>query len=76
MRTVTRALFISAKPASVARAFGREWIIGRRSALLIVLAVVTSGHDENVVVNPDHPDAALIDVRPEEPVALDRRLFG
>jgi RES domain-containing protein len=60
---------------SVAQAFGREWIIGRRSALLIVPSVVTSGRDENVVVNPDHPDAARIVVGPEASVALDRRLL-
>jgi hypothetical protein len=30
----------------------------------------------NVVVNPEHPDAARIAVGPETPVALDSRLFG
>ncbi len=30
----------------------------------------------NVVVNPDHPDAALISVGPETPAALDPRLSG
>jgi RES domain-containing protein len=61
---------------SIPQAFGRDWISGRRSALLIVPSVVTTGLDESVVVNPDHPDAARIAVGPEEPVALDRRLFG
>ena len=61
---------------SVAQAFGREWIQSRRSALLIVPSVVTAGRDTNVVVNPDHPDAARISVGPETPVVLDRRLFG
>lgn len=61
---------------SVAQAFGKAWSEGRRSALLIVPSVVTAGRDGNVVVNPDHPDAARIAVGPETPVALDPRLFG
>ena len=61
---------------SVAQAFGKAWIQERRSALLIVPSVVTAGRDANVVVNPDHPDAARISVGPETPVALDSRLFG
>lgn len=61
---------------AVAQAFGRDWIEGHRSALLFVPSVVTAGRDTNVVVNPDHPDAARISVGPETPVALDARLFG
>ena len=61
---------------SIAQTFGRTWIKERRSALLIVPSVVTAGRDGNVVVNPDHPDAARIAVGPETPVALDPRLFG
>jgi RES domain-containing protein len=61
---------------SVAQAFGREWLISRRSALLVVPSVVTGGRDTNVVVNPDHPDAARISVGPETALALDPRLFG
>jgi RES domain-containing protein len=61
---------------SVAQAFGKAWIQERRSALLLVPSVVTGGRDGNVVVNPDHPDAARISVGPEMPVSLDPRLFG
>ncbi len=61
---------------SIAQAFGRAWIEERRSALLLVPSVVTAGRDTNVVVNPEHPDAARIAVGPETAVALDRRLFG
>lgn len=60
----------------MAQAFGRAWIEERRSALLFVPSVVTAGRDTNVVVNPDHPDAARIAVGPEIAVALDPRLFG
>ena len=60
----------------VAQAFGRAWLEERRSALLLVPSIVTAGHDTNVVVNPEHPDATRIAVNPERPVALDPRLFG
>lgn len=61
---------------AVAQAFGTSWLRRRRSALLLVPSVVTAGRDVNVVVNPDHPDAARIAVGPETPVGLDPRLFG
>ena len=61
---------------SIAQARGREWLRSRRSAWLIVPAVVTAGRDANVVVNPEHVDAARISVGPETPVALDPRFFG
>ena len=60
------------RDTSVAQSFGRAWIESRRSALLFVPSVVTAAHDVNVVVNPDHPDAARISVGPETAVALDR----
>jgi RES domain-containing protein len=60
---------------SVAQAFGRDWILSQRSALLFVPSIVTAGRDMNVVVNPSHPDAAGFSIGPETPVALDPRLF-
>ncbi len=81
---VSREMFVRAsdpgwddlRDMSVAQAFGRDWIQNRRSALLVVPSVVTGGRDTNVVVNPDHPDAARISIGPETAVTLDRRLFG
>ena len=64
------------RDTSITQAFGRAWIEEHRSALLLVPSVVTGGHDTNVVVNPEHPDAARIVVGAETPVALDQRLFG
>ena len=61
---------------SIAQDFGKAWLEARRSALLIVPSVVTAGRDTNAVVNPDHPEAARIEVGPEKPVDLDPRLFG
>lgn len=60
---------------SVGQAFGKIWIEERRSALLIVPSIVTGGRDTNVIVNPDHPDAARISLGPETPVTFDPRLF-
>ncbi len=60
---------------AAAQAFGRAWIEEGRSALLMVPALVTGGLDTNIVVNPDHPDAARITVGLEMRVALDPRLF-
>jgi RES domain-containing protein len=61
---------------SVGQAFGKIWIGERRSALLLVPSVVTGGRDVNVVVNPEHPDAARILVGPEMSAVFDPRLFG
>jgi RES domain-containing protein len=61
---------------TIAQDFGRRWIERRRSALLFVPSVVTGGLDVNVVVNPDHPDAARIEIGDENAVRLDTRLFG
>jgi hypothetical protein len=54
----------------------RERIAARRSALVLGPSVITGGRDGNVVVNPEHPDAAQIVVGAEEGVRLDLRLFG
>ena len=62
--------------ATLAQAFGKDWIEQKRSAILIVPSVVTSGYDLNVVVNPDHPDFGDILAGPETPVTLDPRFFG
>lgn len=61
---------------SVAQTYGKTWMTERRSAISIVPSVVTGGRDTNVIVNPDHPDAARIAVGPETPATFDRRLFG
>lgn len=61
---------------SVAQAFGGAWLRERRSALLIVPSVVTGGRDENVVVNPAHPDFARVRVGEERAVVMDPRIFG
>lgn len=63
-----------AEGSASARAFGDRWLDERRSAVLVVPSVVAR-LDRIALVNPRHPDAALL--RPSEPerVVWDRRLF-
>ncbi len=60
--------------AAVAQAFGRAWLMERRSLVLLVPSVVTQGLDWNAVVNPLHPDFGAIAVTEPQPVAWDGRL--
>lgn len=47
-----------AEPASLTSiGFGTAWLKGKRSALLILPSVIVP-EESNVLVNPDHPDAA------------------
>jgi RES domain-containing protein len=56
-----------------ARAFGDRWLAERRSAVLIVPSVIASS-DFNALVNPNHPDAMLIEVTDPAEFKFDSRL--
>ena len=58
-----------------ARAFGDAWLRERRSAVLVVPSVVARRED-NVLVNPRHPDIGGIVAGSPESVVWDARLFG
>lgn len=58
----------------VSRAFGDAWIRERRTAVLIVTSVVAR-REENVLLNPRHPDFNRISAGQAEPVIWDARLF-
>lgn len=62
-------------PAGVSKAHGERWCIERRSAILIVPSVVARV-DQNILINPAHPEFGEIEVSLHEPVYWDRRLFG
>ena len=64
-----------AMPASASKLFGERWCQERRSAILLVPSVVAR-LDRNVLINPAHPEFALIEASLHEPVYWDRRLFG
>ena len=62
-------------PATASKPYGELWCRERRSALLLVPSVVAR-LDRNVLINPAHPDFALIETSLHEPVFWDRRLFA
>ncbi len=59
---------------SAAQAFGKAWLLARRSLVLLVPSVVTKGLDWNAVVNPLHPAFGSISVTTDLAVAWDSRL--
>lgn len=64
-----------AESAKSARGFGDRWLVESRTAVLRVPSVVTAGREYNVLINPLHRQAALIQASAPEPVRLDMRLF-
>jgi RES domain-containing protein len=58
----------------VAKRFGSMWLREARSAVLIVPSVIAPMED-NLLVNPMHPDAARIVPGMEQPVWWDARLL-
>lgn len=57
------------------RAFGDRWIESKRTAVLKVPSVITRGRDNNLLINPAHPQFPLITYGPAERVYWDARLF-
>jgi RES domain-containing protein len=60
---------------SIAQAFGSTWVREARSAILIVPSVVVRV-ENNVIINPAHPEFRDISTSLHQPVFWDRRLFG
>jgi RES domain-containing protein len=59
---------------SIARRFGDQWLIERRSVVLVVPSVVAK-LEWNAVVNPQHPSAVELLVSQSQMVIWDQRLF-
>jgi RES domain-containing protein len=57
------------------KTFGELWHRSRRSAILIVPSVVART-ENNILINPEHPDARAITHGPHQPVWWDMRLYG
>jgi RES domain-containing protein len=57
------------------RAFGDEWIKSKRTAVLRVPSVITRGRDNNLVINPAHPQFPSITCGSADLVYWDARLF-
>lgn len=65
-----------AEDLTAARSFGDAWLRAGRTAVLRVPSVVTEGREYNILINPKHSQAGLIEVSAPEPVRWDERLFG
>ena len=57
------------------RAFGDLWHREKRTAVLLVPSVVTSGIEHNVLINPEHPEARQLRASDVREVLWDERLF-
>ena len=62
-------------PPTASRRFGEQWRQQRRSVILIAPSVVAR-LDNNILINPSHPEFGLVETSLHRPVFLDRRLFG
>lgn len=65
-----------AEDSGPARLYGDAWHAASRTAVLIVPSLPGQPVERNFVINPAHPDAPRIAVRPPFDVVWDGRLFG
>jgi len=54
-------------------ALGDDWISSQRSAVLQVPSVIVP-HENNYLINPNHPDFSRLKIGTPEPISLDKRL--
>jgi RES domain-containing protein len=59
----------------VSRAFGDRWLAERRSAALLVPSLVARPFEQNVLINPVHPESVRLRVAEPVRVTWDARLF-
>ncbi|MDL2410486.1 RES family NAD+ phosphorylase [Rhizobium calliandrae] len=62
-------------PATDSKRFGEQWCLEKRSAILIVPSVIAR-LDNNIIINPAHPEFRAISASLHHPVFWDKRLFG
>lgn len=62
-------------PATVSKRFGEQWCLEKRSAILLVPSVIAR-LDNNIIINPAHPEFGAISTSLHHPVYWDKRLFG
>jgi RES domain-containing protein len=60
---------------TAAQAFGEEWFLQKRSAILSVPSAVIR-IERNCVLNPQHPDFEKVAIGPAEKLDLDPRLWN
>jgi RES domain-containing protein len=61
---------------TVSREFGDKWLKELRTAVLKVPSVVTEGRENNILINPLHPQFSLILASEPELIHWDGRLFN
>jgi RES domain-containing protein len=61
---------------TLSRVFGDAWLNEMRTAVLRVPGVITEGRENNLLLNPLHPQFSLIVATEPEPIHWDIRLFG
>jgi RES domain-containing protein len=59
---------------SATQRFGQAWVLEKRSAVLCVPSAVLP-NENNFILNPLHPDFALIKISDAVPIRLDSRLW-
>ena len=59
----------------VARAFGDEWLMMSRTAVLSVPVATARPHGRHLLLNPGHPGYARIRIEAAIPITWDARLF-
>lgn len=57
------------------RRLGDQWLESQKSLLLFVPAIPAEGMEENVLINPHHPDLASLLPSEPQPIRWDQRLF-
>jgi RES domain-containing protein len=62
-------------PPTVSQKYGAQWCAEKRSLIFIAPSVVAR-LDNNVMINPAHPEFRLVETSLHQPVFWDRRLFG
>ena len=63
-----------AEDVTAARQFGDQWLQELRTAVLQVPGVVTEGRENNILINPAHAQASLIQSSLPERIRWDPRL--
>lgn len=72
--TVTTYSLPNWKQPKSSKAFGDDWLVSKRSCVLIVPSVIASV-ENNILINETHPQFSTITTSLNQPVIWDRRLF-
>ena len=60
---------------TICKTYGANWYLEKRSLILLVKSAVTK-IDDNILINPEHPEFSMLSHTLHEPVYWDARLFA